>query len=170
MSDIVYKLASSDPSDKRMSIPWRLWKIALGKMNNWGHAGFEKDELASLITGKPTLGNAWGPENAVGRTERQLVWKYLKVLKDMGRIAPASTSLCIVVRHDIVTGRGKGGYDHLCCEPAHMKVRRMVWEPPTGWFDPETGVAAGGTSHSQWGVPVAPYAPPVAVFGNRPAA
>jgi hypothetical protein len=156
MSDIVYKLATSDPSDKSMSVPWRIWEIALGRMNNWGHAGFERDELASLITGKPTAGNTWGPENAVGRSERDLIWKYIRVLKQMGRIAPASTSLCLVVSHDIVTRpRGKGGYDDLCCEPGHMRFRRMSWEPSTGWFDPATGVTTDGVPCVQWGAPAA---------------
>jgi hypothetical protein len=141
MSDIVYKLAVADPSDKRMSLPWRIWEISLGRMNNWGHAGFAKDELASLILGK----------SALSRTERQKVWKYVKVLKDLGRIAPVSTSLCIVVRHDIVTRpRGKGGYDDLCCEPNHMPYRRMVWEPSAGWFDAETGITADGIHRDPW--------------------
>ena len=60
MSDIVFELASTDPADKRMSVPWRIWELALGRMNNWGHAGFEKDELASLVTGKPMAGNSLG--------------------------------------------------------------------------------------------------------------
>lgn len=150
MSDIVYNLATSDPSDKRMSVPWRIWEIALGRMNNFGHAGFERDELASLVTGKPMARDSWSPENAVGRVERQLVAKYVRVLKDMGRIAPTSTSLCVVVRHDIVTRpRGKGGYDDMCSEPSHMRVRRMAWEPPHGWFDPVAGAVAASASASQ---------------------
>jgi len=159
MSDIVFNLATIDPADRRMSIPWRIWEISLGRMNNFGHAGFARDELASLVTGKAVPGQSWGPDNAVGRVERKLVWKYTKILKDLGRIAPSSTSLCIVVRHDIVTRpRGKGGYDDMCCEPDHMKVRRMAWEPSTGWFDPQTGVIAVAATVSQWSSSVAPNA------------
>jgi hypothetical protein len=171
MSDIVFKLATSDPADKRMSIPWRIWEIALGRMNNWGHAGFEKDELASLVTGMQLPGDSWNPDDAVGRTERQLVWKYVKVLKEMGRVAPASTSLCVVVRHDIVTRpRGKGGYAHICCEPEHMRYRQMVWEPPHGWFDPETGVSAGVAVPAPWTPGVTPHTPPVSKYDNWHAA
>jgi hypothetical protein len=151
MSDVIFNLATTDPSDKRMSIPWRIWEIPLGRMNNFGHAGFRRDELAALVTGKTVPGQGWGSEDAVSRVERQLVWKYVKVLKDLGRVAPSSTTLCIVVRHDIVTRpRGKGGYDDMCCEPDHMDVRRMAWEPPHGWFDPETGVVSSVNGAPSW--------------------
>jgi hypothetical protein len=163
MSDVIYNLATTDPADRRMSVPWRIWEIALGRMNNFGHAGFGRDELAALVTGKPIPGQGWGPDDAVGRVERQLVWKYIKVLKDLGRIAPASTALCIVARHDIVTRpRGKGGYYDMCCEPDHRDVRRMAWEPATGWFDPETGVAGSVGGVHQWAVNVSQSTAPVA--------
>lgn len=133
VSDLICTLAAESAVDKRMSLPWRIWELALGRMNNWGHAGFRRDELATLATGKR--------EADVERIDRQRVWKYVKVLKAMGRIAPASTSLCLVVRHDLAQRpRGKGSYGDLCCEPAHHDLRLKVWEPAHGWIDPKTGV------------------------------
>ena len=40
---------------KVMNGPWRVWEIALQRMNNWGHAGFRPGELAQIACGKDSV-------------------------------------------------------------------------------------------------------------------
>jgi hypothetical protein len=67
---------SVEPDLKRMSGPWRVWEICLGRMNNWGHAAFDAGELARLATGKDT------------GSGRQMITRWLDTLAQMRRIKP----------------------------------------------------------------------------------
>lgn len=107
---------------KRMSMPWRLWEIALSKVNNYGHAAFHKDELVRLACGEVT------------RANRAAVYRGMKILAQMGRIAPVgekgSTLLCIMINEDIGKRRaGKGNYTYLCAEITHMDIRQTPYTP-----------------------------------------
>src|SRR5215469_15769430 len=80
-------------TDRRMSGPWRVWEIALSRMNNWGHAAFDPGELAEHACGKDTPSN------------RAMVTRWLKTLAGMNRIMPmtdgGSTQLCVVVNSEL---------------------------------------------------------------------
>lgn len=107
----------------RMSMPWRIWELALAKLNNYGHAPFCKDELVKLACG------------TVDRANVQAVKRGMKTLADMGRIAPVgdggSTLLCIRVNAEYAQRAvGKGGYKYVCSEPGHMgDVKVTAYDP-----------------------------------------
>ena len=108
---------------KRMAMPWRLWELALARMNNHGHAPFRKNELVAMACDK------------VSRSDIQAVYRGLKILAAMGRIAPVgeggSTLFCIMVNTDIAQrAAGKGNYRFLCSEPSHMDTRQESYHAP----------------------------------------
>lgn len=108
---------------RKMSMPWRLWELALARMNNYGHAAFRKNELVVMACGSVT------------RSDIQAVYRGLKNLADMGRIAPVgeggSTLFCIMVNTDIAQrAAGKGNYRFLCSEPSHMDIRQEPYRSP----------------------------------------
>jgi hypothetical protein len=107
---------------KRMSVPWRIWELALYRANNWGHAGFRPGELPRLACGDDS------------RASRQTVYRGMRILADMGRIMPVtergSTQLCIVINSKIAQRRaGKGRRLNMCSEPEHMDYRETTWPP-----------------------------------------
>ncbi|SRR6266704_473664 len=111
---------------KRMSMPWRLWEISVARMNNYGHAAFHTDELVKLACGK------------VSRADTQAVYRGLRTLADMGRIAPVgekgTTLLCVMVNTEVaMRGAGKGNYKFLCSEPSHMDIRQTPYVTVAGW-------------------------------------
>jgi hypothetical protein len=113
---------------KRMSMPWRLWEVVIARMNNYGHAAFRKDELTRLACGK------------VSRSDVQAVYRGLRILADMGRIAPVgdkgSTLFCVLVNEDIaMRSAGRGNYKYLCSEHSHIDIRQTPYSPAT--LDPE---------------------------------
>lgn len=113
-----------EPDLKRMSGPWRVWEICLGRMNNWGHAAFDPGELATLATGKDTP------------SARQMISRWLDTLAEMRRIKPpkepgGSTQLCVIVNSDLAwRGAGRAS-DFLCCEPWHRKTHKQTWPEST---------------------------------------
>ncbi len=120
--DANHKLTERE--SKRMSMPWRLWEISVARMNNYGHAAFRKNELTRLACGRAE------------RSDTQAVYRGLRILADMGRIAPVgdkgSTLFCIMVNADIaMRGAGKGNYKYLCSEHTHMDIRQTPYSPAT---------------------------------------
>ena len=120
VSDSIGTLAERER--KRMSVPWRIWEISLSRANNWGHAGFRPGELPRLVCGDDT------------RTNRQAVYRGMKILSAMGRIMPpgskGSTLLCIVINSQLAQRRaGKGRRLNMCSEPEHMDYRETTWPP-----------------------------------------
>jgi hypothetical protein len=104
---------------KRMSMPWRLWELALARMNNYGHAPFRKDEIVRLACGE------------VSRSNTQAVRRGMVTLASMGRIAPVgdngSTLFCVMVNPEVAQRRaGKGSYKFLCSEISHMSIRQSA--------------------------------------------
>ena len=117
---------------KRMSVPWRMWELALAKMNNYGHAPFHTDELVRLCCG------------TVNRSNVQAVRRGMKTLAEMGRIAPVgdkgSTLLCVMVNPSLAQRvAGKGNYKYLCSEPSHMDIRQRPYGPLDPVFVAPTG-------------------------------
>jgi hypothetical protein len=111
----------------RMSVSWRVWEVALSRLNNHGHAAFHTDELVKLVCGK------------VDRNSAQVVHRGIKTLAQMGRIAPegdkGSTLLCILVNPEIARrDAGKGNYTYLCSEPSHMDMRQEPYSPDSAVF------------------------------------
>jgi hypothetical protein len=107
---------------KRMSMPWRLWELALARMNNYGHAPFRKDEIVRLACGE------------VSRSNTQAVRRGMVTLASMGRIAPVgdngSTLFCVMVNPEVAQRRaGKGSYKFLCSEISHMSIRQSPYDP-----------------------------------------
>lgn len=118
--------------NRHMSVAWRLWEITLCHMNNWGHAPFDPRQLQMLICG------------ATGEPERRAVDRGFKNLKALGRIAPESTPLCVVVNDDMWRrGAGKGKWDDTCSEPSHRPYRRHVWSAKDGWKTARRHATAG---------------------------
>lgn len=109
-----------EPDLKRMSGPWRVWELCLGRMNNWGHAAFDPGELAELATGRDTPSG------------RQMIARWLKTLADMRRVKPpsepgGSTQLCVIVSCDLAwRGAGRAS-DYYCSEPSHRQSRKQTW-------------------------------------------
>lgn len=116
----------------RMSMPWRIWELALARLNNYGHAPFCKDELVKLACG------------TAGRANVQAVKRGMKTLADMGRIAPpgdgGSTLLCIRVNAEYAQRAvGKGGYKYVCSESSHMGDVKVTVYDPGGTIPPHDG-------------------------------
>jgi hypothetical protein len=135
----------------RMSMPWRIWELALAKLNNYGHAPFCKDELVKLACG------------AVNRANVQAVKRGMKTLADMGRIAPVgdggSTVLCIRVNADITQRAvGKGGYKYVCSEPSHMGDLKVTAYDPGGIIPPPGGTDGVSATHDEHAVVAPPEA------------
>ncbi len=131
----------------RMSMPWRLWEVAVARMNNHGHAAFRKDELTRLACGK------------VSRSDTQAVYRGLRVLADMGRIAPVgdkgSTLFCVLVNADIaMRSAGRGNYKYLCSEPTHMDIRQTPYSPAT--LSPDFAAPAIDDECDPWDEPWQP--------------
>jgi hypothetical protein len=118
-------LSISEDTRKHMSGPWRVWEIALYRMNNWGHAPFGPGELATLACGKDTPSN------------RAMVHRWIRVLAEMGRIKPeggfGSTQLCIIVNHLHVKRDSGRASSHLCSEPAHFGYHKRSWPDARTW-------------------------------------
>ncbi len=123
MSDDIGKVVAQAAGNRHMSIPWRLWELVLCRINNWGHAPFDPNELQMLACA------------AVGPSERRAVNRGLKILSEnLGRISPDSTTLCVVVNADLWRrGAGKGKWDDDCSEPAHRAYKRHTWSATRGW-------------------------------------
>jgi hypothetical protein len=134
MSDLVAeKINFQACGNRKMSIPWRLWEITLCRINNWGHAPFGRSELQMLVCG------------AVGESERKALDRGFRTLIELGRIAPDSSRLCVVVDDDLWRrGGGKGAWEDSCSEPAHRDYRRSVWSAERGW-EPGRRAAVSGT-------------------------
>jgi hypothetical protein len=113
----------ADIERNKMQMAWRLWELALARMNNHGHAPFRKNELVWMACGRNE------------RSDVQTVYRGLKNLADMGRIAPVgeggSTLYCIRVNTDIAQRQaGRGNYKYLCSEPSHMDIRQEAYHTP----------------------------------------
>jgi hypothetical protein len=128
----------------RMTMPWRLWEISLARINNYGHAAFRRDELTRLACGR------------VSRSDTQAVYRGLRILATMGRIAPVgdkgSTLFCVMVNVDIaMRSAGKGNYKYLCAEPTHMDIRQTPYSPQT--LSPDFAAPADSDEHDAWDEP-----------------
>jgi hypothetical protein len=144
MSDDVGQIVEQVRGNRLMSAPWRLWELALCRMNNWGHAAFDVDELEMLVCG------------CKGKSERQVLKRAFDTLIDLGRISPESTTLCVVVNTDLwARGAGKGAWDHACSEPSHRAHRRHRWSGKQGWRLPDVDVPES-TFNDPWGTPNVP--------------
>lgn len=124
--DTTAKVEAQACGNRLMSAPWRLWEITLCRINNWGHAAFDLNELEMLVCG------------ALGASERKAVRRGLDTLTELSRVAPGSTRLCVVVNYGLWRrGAGKGSWDDSCSEPAHRQYRRHVWSPESDWHTPK---------------------------------
>lgn len=106
---------------RKMNMAWRVWTLAVIRMNNWGHAGFKPGELALLATGEDT------------RSTRGMVSKAIKNLGEMGWIKPpagefGSTQHCIIVNPRwAYRGAGRAS-NFLCAEPTHFGRQKERWD------------------------------------------
>lgn len=133
--DVARNVVAQACGERRMSVQWRLWEITLCRINNWGHAAFDRHELQMLVCG------------AVGEPERRAIDRGFKVLIGLGRISPESTRLCVVVNDDLWRrGAGKGTWEDACSEAAHRPYRRHVWSAVSGWQPRKQDVATGSVA------------------------
>jgi hypothetical protein len=116
---IISDFELTDAMRRHMNGPWRVWTVALARLNNYGHAPFRPGELAEKVCGKDTPSN------------RDRVRDWLKALAAMGWIKPlgrgGSTQLCLMI-HSEVANRGAGkATDYVCWEPSHADIRKHAW-------------------------------------------
>lgn len=142
--DVANKVVAQACGNRHMSIPWRLWEITLCRINNWGHAPFDVDELTMMVCG------------AVGSSERKALNRGFKTLIELERIAPESSRLCVVANDDWWRrGAGKGSWEDTCSEPSHRQHRRHVWSATRGWVahQREASIKTAGVTQLAPGAP-----------------
>jgi hypothetical protein len=95
---------------------FRLYLLAVARVNRWGHCPFHRGELRTLLgVSQPTLRQA------------------MNSLESTKMTSPESSSLCVVLSARAIRRADRS--DVRCTEPDHFGKQELMWIHGHGWED-----------------------------------
>jgi hypothetical protein len=93
---------------------FRLYLLAVSRMNKWGHCPFRPGELLRLLNvSRPTFRKA------------------MRTLQSAKLIAPESTALCVALSSQAIRRNDRS--EKRCAEPSHLDTQECMWVHGKGW-------------------------------------
>jgi hypothetical protein len=93
---------------------FRLYLLAVSRINRWGHAPFRPGELVRLLgVSKPTFRSA------------------MRSLQRAKMVSPDSTALCVALSSQAIRRADRS--NRRCAEPRHLDVQELMWVHGYGW-------------------------------------